>query len=105
MFDGRAEQPLTPEKRQELIDAMARAVVSRRMETPFLFFVEANRPLSFLASQALLFGEPFVGALIGFRRAHDWTRLLEERDNVDRLIRRVEDLVAERRRGPEPTAA
>ena len=97
-----AERPLTPEEQRELIDSMARAVVARRLETPFLFFLEANRPLSFMAGQALLAGAPFLGALFGFSRVHHWARMLEDRDSVDRLSRRVEELVAARRHDARP---
>ncbi len=89
---------LSPAERDELIDRFARKVVGRNLETPAVFMLEAHKPLAFLMSQAMLFGAPLMGAFFGFRNMELWARLLEDRENYDRLISRIEELADSRKR-------
>jgi hypothetical protein len=84
--------PADEHARDALIDSMARQVVARRLETPALFVLEAHRPLSVMAGQALYVGAPLLGVFFGFSKVQQWARLLEDRDNIDRIIKRIEEL-------------
>ena len=95
MVENLALEEVTDAQRDEMIDAFARKVVARRLETPAVFFLEAHKPLSFVASQSLLLGAPLLGAFFGFRNVNRWARILEERENVERLIKRIEILAQE----------
>lgn len=89
-------------RRDQLIEAVARKVVAKRLETPTVFFLEMHKPISFLAGQSLLIATPLLGAFIPPSDLEDVARLLEDRSNVDRLIARIEDLADardEERRG------
>jgi hypothetical protein len=83
---------LTPERRDQMLDELARRVVRRRLETPAIFFLEMNKPLTSLASTAITFSQPTLGAFFGFQRMAEWAALLDERENVERLIQRIEGL-------------
>jgi hypothetical protein len=87
---------LSAERRDQLIEEMARKVDARRLETVAVFMLEAHRPLSFVASQGLLMTAPFLGAFFGFDKINDWAKILEDRENLDRLIDRIEQLARER---------
>lgn len=87
---------LTPERRDALIDQVAGQIVRRRMETPAILFLEMNKPVSFIASQGMVALSPFVAPFVGFQNVRLASRLFEDRQNVERLIRRIEDLAAER---------
>ena len=51
-------------RKNELIEKLARAIRARRLESPAVLFLELNRPIGFLMSQAaLLF---FVGGVVFF---------------------------------------
>ena len=92
-MSNRAEDsPLSVKERDELIDSMARRVVSKRLEMPVIFTIEAHKPFSFMTSQALLLGAPMLGAIWGYKRMTQWSKLLEVRENVDRLVARIEEL-------------
>ena len=93
---------VTPEQRDAMIDGFARMVVKRRLETPAIFLLEAHRPLAFMASQGVCFSAPLLGAFFGFRRMNQWSRILEDRENWDRVIARIEQAAAERDRGASP---
>jgi len=86
---------------QEILAKLAAWVVRRRMTAPAIIFLETHRPLSFVGSQALLvaspivhFFEPFLQALMGPGYQHDlykrFATLLENRENVERLIIEIE---------------
>jgi hypothetical protein len=85
---------LSPEDRA-LIDGLAAKVVRMGMVVPAILFLESSKPLSFLGSQAMVFFEPFVKTFFtadGYTRL---SRLMEDRGNVEVLIRRIEALEAE----------
>jgi len=88
--------PLPEEERDALVERIARAVVRRRMETPAILFLEMHRPVSFIAGQSLVVLSPFVGPFVGIENVQIISRLLESRDNIDCLIRRIEELSVER---------
>jgi len=79
--------PMTDE---ELLDAVAARVVNMRLAVPAVFFLESTKPLSFIGSQALVFLEPFVQAFLSTEAYSRFARLMEDRQNVEGLIRRIE---------------
>jgi len=85
---------LSPERRDQIIDDFARMAARRRLGTPATFFLQMHRPLTGLASTAITFSQPTLGAFFGFRRMAEWAALLNDRENVDRLIGRIEEVGA-----------
>ena len=66
-----------------------------RMTVPAIFFLESSKPLAFLGGQLLIFLEPFVQTLFNIRQYQRFALLMEDRDNWEKMIRKVEDLEAE----------
>jgi|DewCreStandDraft_4_1066084.scaffolds.fasta_scaffold53337_2 hypothetical protein len=91
-------EPLPPEERDALVEKIARAVVAKGLETPAILFLEMHKPLSFAASQGLIVASPLIAPLVGFDRVQSAQRLMAERQNVELLIRKIEDYAEERRR-------
>ncbi|MDP2871540.1 MAG: hypothetical protein Q8P31_03290 [Bacillota bacterium] len=89
---------VSPERRDQLIKMVADQVVKRGMETPATFFVEMNRPLSFIGGQALVFFAPILGVVFNQQTIEEFARLMEDRKNVDRLLDKIEELTRERDR-------
>lgn len=87
---------VSPERRDELINKVAEQVVKRGLETPATFFVEMNRPLSFIGGQALVFIAPVLGVIFDQRTIEEFARLMEDRKNIDRLLDKIEDLSKKR---------
>ncbi len=81
-----------PPETEALLDRIAAEVVRRGMVTPAVFFIELNRPLSFLAGQAAHVLFPFLAPLLGVGLARQLAELLEEPANVDRLLGKIEQL-------------
>ncbi len=99
------DAPLGDDERDSLIDKIASAVIARRMETPAILFLEMHKPLSYIASQGLVVSSPFVAPLVGFDNVQRAVKLLEDRENVERLIRHIEEMAQEHGRPkPAPTS-
>ena len=103
-------QDLPPEEEElqseetELLRKIAQKVVDMRMTVPAILFLESVKPLNYIGSQVMVFFEPFVGALFNFRtmnmqgmklNEYDlFRRMMEKRDNVERLLQKIEELDA-----------
>ncbi len=80
------------EEDQRLIDAVAGRVVRMGLAVPAIFFLESTKPLSYIGSQVLVFLEPFVKSVLTVSSYDRFVTLLEDRANVEKLLRRIEDL-------------
>ena len=90
VFDWDAE--LTEEQRDGLIDRLAKQVDARRLHVPAVLFLDMHKPLAFFAGQGLLFSSGFLAPLFGPQNVQQYAKLLESRDNIERLIRRIEEM-------------
>ena len=82
----------------ELLDRFAKGVVERRMTTPAILFLESVKPLSFLGNQALVFFQPIVQSVFNFKTYDEVTELLEDRENLEYLLKKIEEMEAEQQR-------
>lgn len=83
------------EDQKVLIDKVAKKIVDRGMSVPAILFLESVKPLSFLGSQLLVFLNPMIQAVLNLKEYDELTKMLEERENVERLIVRIEELEAQ----------
>lgn len=95
--------PLTEEQKNEVIESLAKKIAGRRLETPAVLFLDMHKPLSFIASQSLMVAMPFLAPVFGAQSIADLSKLLAERDNVEALITRIEEMSAKMDKG-DPTA-
>ncbi|HOK53514.1 MAG TPA: hypothetical protein PKV43_03540 [Armatimonadota bacterium] len=95
MLDNLGE-PLSEEETEKLVNDVAAEIIKRRLETPAVLFLEMHKPLSFIASQGLIVALPFLAPILGQDRMSKLSRFLQGRDNVERLIQRIEDMSEER---------
>jgi hypothetical protein len=86
---------LSPERRDELIEKISRAVVERNLTAPAIFFLESTKPLSFIGSQVMVFFDPLIRSVFTLKGYNDVRLALEERENVDRLLVAIERYDAE----------
>ena len=86
--------PLTPEQDQ-ILDKIAKKVVHWRMTTPAVLFLESVKPMNYVGSQMLVFFEPFVQALFNLKEYNEFIRIMEERENVEKLLVKIEKFDAE----------
>jgi hypothetical protein len=82
-------------ERDAVIENIAKKTVEHRMATPAILFLEMHKPVSFFASQSLVVLSPFTAPCVGMDNVQDASKLLEKRENVEKLIQRIEELSAE----------
>ena len=88
------ETELTPEERDEILERVAREVTRRRLEVPAALALEMHRPVTFLGSQALVVFTPMLAPVFGLANLQKLTKLLEDRENLDRLLDRIDELAS-----------
>ncbi|MFW5896633.1 MAG: hypothetical protein ACOCVQ_00945 [Bacillota bacterium] len=88
----------TPERRDELIEWAAQRIFQWEMVAPAIMLFDGFRPVSFVASQGMHMLAPFSNILTGHPYATEVAYLLQDRDNLDRLVERLEDMVEEEER-------
>lgn len=53
--------------------------------------LEAHKPLANVAAHGVLAFSPFLVPFLGFENVNDYSRLLQKRDNVERLLILLEE--------------
>lgn len=88
------DDELTKEEADALIDSAVEKITKRGLVTPAVLFFEMHKPLCFIGSQAAIAFSPFIVPFLGFDRVNDYTRLFARRENVERLLDRLEGKAA-----------
>lgn len=88
---------ITPERKNEILTKIARRTVELRLSPVAIVLLESTKPLSFVGSQLMVFFQPIVTALFPFHQYDEIAALLEDRENIEILIRIIEQLEEERR--------
>jgi hypothetical protein len=86
-----SEFDLTDEEERRLIDNIAKVVVDKGLEAPAIMFLEATRPLSFIASQLAIVALGPLEWLFELE-GPKYTGLFMKKENVSRIIERIEEL-------------
>ncbi|MDR3689427.1 MAG: hypothetical protein P4L46_08615 [Fimbriimonas sp.] len=83
---------LTEEETEALIQKAADEIVKRGLHTPAILFLEMHKPLANVGANAALMFAPFAVPFLGFDFVNNYSRLFTKRENVERLITRIEEL-------------
>lgn len=81
---------LTDSETEELIEKAATEIEKRKMSAPAVIFLEMHKPLSYIGSQAAIVFSPFLVPFVGFDFVNNYSRLLSKRENIEKLIVRLE---------------
>ena len=92
------------QRARALIEHLAQRIVARRLEVPALLFLEMHRPFTFLVSQSLLLGTPLLGLFASPVEIEEYAQLADSRENLDLLLRRIEELASLRECAQTPDA-
>ena len=88
------KKELTPHQ-EAILTKIAQKVISWKMSTPAILFLESVKPLNYVGSQMMAFFEPFVQAIFSWKDYDEFRRMMEERGTVERLLQRIEALDSE----------
>jgi hypothetical protein len=92
-----AEPGLAPDDRA-LLERLAARVTERRLELPAILALESVRPVSRVASQALVFFQPFLMAFFKADEYRRFTGLAERPEALAALVEMIEAGVDARER-------
>lgn len=91
---GKDKEELTPHQ-EEILTKIAQKVVYWKMSVPAILFLESVKPLNYVGSQMMAFFEPFVQAIVSWKDYDEVRNMMEERETVERLLQRIEQLDSE----------
>ena len=77
---------------ERLAERLARRIVELQLAPAAIFFLESSKPLSFIASQALIVLEPIVQTVFNLTDYATFRKGLERRENVERVWERPTDI-------------
>lgn len=86
---------VSEEERERIIEKAAREIVRRGLATPALIFIEMAKPINFLGSQLLVAIDPFISSILSSGDYRKFSILMEDDENVERLLQAIERLSAE----------
>lgn len=75
---------------RDWIERVAVQLIAWNLREPAIVFLTMHAPLAFLGSQFLVAAQPFVGVFTGDSFAREFAQLIEDPQNVERLIARLE---------------
>jgi hypothetical protein len=81
---------LTPEEEEDLLQKAAGEIRKRKMETAAILALEAHKPLANVIAHGTIAFSGFLVPILGFQNVNDYSRLLRKKENVERLIRLLE---------------
>ena len=87
-------EDLSHEETDRLLQNAANAIAQRGMEVPAVLFLEMHKPFSNITSQALVVTHPLVAPLVGLENVQTIAKLLRDRQNIEILITKIEDLAS-----------
>ncbi|HEY3396915.1 MAG TPA: hypothetical protein VGM19_04575 [Armatimonadota bacterium] len=87
-------------EQRRVLAGVADQLIARRLGAPAIFFLESIKPLSFVASQALVFLGPILQALLSMKDYELLAESLEDRENLEWLICRLEEAEENNYRSP-----
>jgi len=80
----------TLQRRDELIERLARRIVDLGLLAPAIVFLEAYKPLAFLGAQMLWVAEPFLKSAFHPNDLRDFATLMQDDEGTEALITRLE---------------
>ena len=83
-------EELTEQETEDLLTRLETLVRERKFEVPAILFLEMHKPISRLAGNALIVFAPFVAPFVGIDNVHNYSRMLMQPGNVEKLILRLE---------------
>lgn len=85
-----ADDEARADRHRTVLGKVADHLIRRRLAAPAILLLESVKPLSFIASQGLVFLGPLLQPLLSVKDYDTFTEALESRENVEWLISRLE---------------
>ena len=86
---------VTKERRDEIFRNVAEKVVDMKLTPVAIVMLESSKPISFVGSQLMVFFQPIYSAVFPAQPYNEIATLLEDRANIEILIREIEKVEEE----------
>jgi predicted transcriptional regulator len=80
------------EQLDKIIEQLAAEVCRRGMSAPAIFFLEMNKPLATMFHQAAQLTVSMVAPFVGPHFGERFLKLIETRENIEKLIAKIEQV-------------
>jgi len=74
------------------LEKIADYIYSKGLSVPLIFFLESTKYIAFIGSQFMHACGPVVTAFLNESKYYTYAELLEDRENIDYLILKIEQL-------------
>ncbi|MCE1245008.1 MAG: hypothetical protein LWY06_00020 [Firmicutes bacterium] len=81
---------MEPNEIEDFLNKLAREIVDRHLTAPAIVLLESSKPLSFIGNQTMVFFQPIINLFIMVKDYDKYSVLLEDRENVEKLICAIE---------------
>ncbi len=89
---------ISPDEVSEMIEKVARFIVERHLAPAGIMFFESVRPLHGIGAQAMYFVLPFAEIIFDSAKYQRFALMLEDGENLKKLISRIDELDEEMNR-------
>lgn len=87
--EDEGERVAAAERKQHIIGKLSRGIVARGLQSPAALFLELNRPIGFIASQATFFARPFLSFFLAPEEVTAAAEVLADPEALDELLDRL----------------
>jgi hypothetical protein len=88
----------------DMIEKVARFIAERHLAPAGILFLESVRPLHGIGSQAMFFILPFAEIIFDSRKYQQFAIMIENEENLKKLVNRIDELDEELSRDRRKTA-
>ena len=83
---------ISPDEANNMIEKVARFIAESQLGSAGILLLESLHPLHGIASQAMYFILPFAEMVFDSQKYQTFALMLQEGDNLKRLIKRIDEL-------------
>ncbi len=87
--EDETERETAAARRRQVIEKLSAAIISRRLQSPAVLFLELNRPIGLLMSQTTLFARPFLSFFLSLEDVTAAAEVLGDPEALDELVDRL----------------
>lgn len=85
------DQPLSEGDKEAIMARVSAKIERYGLETPAILLFEMHKPLANVLGHAAIAFSPFLVPFIGFGPVDQYSQFFAHRDNIEALIRRLEE--------------
>lgn len=83
---------VSPDEANRMIEKVARFIAERQLASAGILLLESLHPLHGIASQAMYFILPFAEMIFDSQKYQTFALMIQEGENLKRLIKRIDEL-------------